>query len=204
VRTGSNHVIPDETESFIRIYSRFKNRDPAHAEHVAHLAVQLFDQLIQFHHLDSLSRKRLLFAALLHDIGLSAVDSLERHHTISRDIILKTQFPGLDEPSRTVVAHVSRYHRRKIPDAERHRKFAALSSGMRNEIEWLAGILRVADGLDRSHSRLVHNVRCEILKNDLIITLESIHPPVDEIPAAQKKSDLLVQKTGRKLSFREL
>ena len=79
--------------------------------------------------------------------------------------------PGLSPRDRTLVAHVARYHRGGIPDPARHPAFAALPIADRTLVEQLGAILRFADGLDRSHTDAVQDLRCELDGDRLIVTL---------------------------------
>ncbi len=57
-----------------------------------------------------------------------------------------------------VIALLARYHRKSGPSPS-HPEFASLTKARRHLVERLVGILRVADGLDRTHRQLVERVR---------------------------------------------
>jgi len=70
-------------------------------------------------------------------------------------------------------------------------------------IRRLAGILRIADALDKEHQSLVTAVDCKIRKDRVEFILKTIrHIPV-EIWAASHKANLFEQVFHRKTVFKE-
>lgn len=141
--------------------------DSGHMRHVADLAVQLFDALRPLHNETDKARAILEAAALLHDIGFAV--SEQGHHKHSRDLILKHPIPGFSEEETRAVASVARYHRRAEPSMK-HPLLAKLSEPTRQTVRHLSALLRVADGLDRSHHSSVLHIECEIL--DICVLLK--------------------------------
>lgn len=157
--------------------------DPDHARQVTRLALQIYDQLQQVTDIldasDSpdtpgcniiSSRDILHLAALLHDIGWSAPGS-QGHHKKSRDMILELDLEGVTSAGRMLVAQIARYHRKKHPDPLIHFDFNALDPHDRDRVQWLAAILRIADGLDRAHRSDVEQVTCRIRNAMIRITV---------------------------------
>ena len=99
-------------------------------------------------------------------------------------------------------ALIARYHTKALPDASRHQQFASVDPGRRELVEWLAAILRVADGLDCNHANAVGRLTCEVRSNAMTIHLESAGDCRTEIERARQKQDLLEQKTGRRIEYR--
>ena len=64
---------------------------------------------------------------------------------------------GFTDPEIEIIAQVARYHRRGEPSLK-HAPFAALDEHDQQRVRWLAAILRVAIGLDRSHAGAVATV----------------------------------------------
>ena len=60
---------------------------------------------------------------------------------------------------RLLLALVARYHRGATPDPEKHESYAALSPEDQRIVARLGAILRFADGLDRSHTNAVQDLR---------------------------------------------
>jgi len=60
----------------------------------------------------------------------------------------------------------------------------------RKLIARLSGILRIADGLDRTHSQAVTALKVRAVKNRLRLNIEAPASPQIECADAQRKSDL--------------
>lgn len=120
-----------------------------HALVVQKFSLMLFDAAkeLSLHDLSSKKRKILEIAALLHDIGYF-VDS-KGHNKHSAALIMQENFEGLDEEDKLVIACIARYHRGSLPK-EKHETYASLPKKKRKTVQKLGGILRIADGLDRS------------------------------------------------------
>jgi len=194
---------PDKeaTMPFVIKTARTYDPDPAHNEQVTNLALALFDGLRGFHGYGPTERRLLEIAGRLHDIGWARVVS-GKHHKMSRDMILERDIPGLDKRDQMTCALIARYHTKAPPDASRHRGFASLDAERRELVEWLAGMLRVADGLDCSHAKTVGRVACEVSRKAIAITLKSAGDCRTEIARARQKHDLLEGKTGRRIKYR--
>lgn len=88
-------------------------------------------------------------AAFLHEIGQAVSQS--SHHKHSAYLIRHAGLRGFDARQTELVAQIARYHRKGLPRGQ-HPEFQALSPDDRYTVRQLAAILRVADGLDRSHA----------------------------------------------------
>ena len=176
------------------------NSDQEHSKHVTCLALEIFDALRPLHGYGKIERQILEIASRLHDIGWSKT-SLNKHHKLSRDMILEQDIPGLDNQDRIVCALIARYHTKALPDAARHQKFAALSLKSRNVVEWLAAILRVADALDSNHAGIISELKIQINHNTIVMNLKTNGKCWDEIRRAHRKEDLLVKKSGRTMVY---
>ncbi len=191
----------DATLPFVIKTERTYDPDPAHSEQVTTLALDLFDGLRNLHGYGPSERRLLEIAGRLHDIGWSRVVS-GKHHKLSRDLILELDIPGLSKRDRLTCALIARYHTKALPDASRHKEFASLDSHGRELVEWLAAILRVADGLDCNHAGVVGGLACEVLGKTMTILLECAGDVRTEIERARQKQDLLERKAGRGIEYR--
>jgi exopolyphosphatase/guanosine-5'-triphosphate,3'-diphosphate pyrophosphatase len=126
-----------------------------HSLQDARLAVHLFDLTIDLHHLDDRYRDLLYCAGLLHDIGY--VEGYWGHHKTAYKLILKADLPGLTERESQIVANLARYHRGARPSSS-HQGFAALARDDQEIVIVLCAILRLADGLDRTHTNAVRDL----------------------------------------------
>jgi putative phosphoesterase len=165
-----------------------------HAHQVTRLAVELFDQLKDLHGMGLQERLWLQYGAILHDIGW--IDGQQSHHKRALDLIIADPRLPFERRERTIVGLIARYHRGALPDPG-HQYFAGLSATDQRRVCALAGILRVADGLDRSHRCLIRTVRCEVSKPSIGIVCEADEPADEELTAAKKKADLLQSICGR-------
>ena len=110
------------------------------------------------HGLDGELREFLEAAALLANVGL--VISHDRHHLHSYYVIRNAeQLTGFTEREVELIAQVARYHRKSAPKAK-HAAFAALAPDDQRVVQVLAGILRIAVALDRTHGHVVDDVSC--------------------------------------------
>lgn len=131
------------------------NTDLVHSRHVARFAVQLFDELRESLKLELADREILSNAALLHDIGMHVSQS--SHHKHTSYLVLNGGLRGFSPDEIKLLACVARYHRRSEPKTE-HEPFAWLSDRDQGRVVKLSSILRVADGLDRSHQQNVESI----------------------------------------------
>jgi exopolyphosphatase/guanosine-5'-triphosphate,3'-diphosphate pyrophosphatase len=171
----------------------------AHCEHVAKLALSLYDQLLGTPLVPALGttaheRAILESAALLHDVGTMV--EYKRHHKHTQTIVLHADLPGWSPRQVEVLAQVARYHRRAAPKAG-HRAFAALTLPEQAVVRRLAGILRVADGLDRSHRQAVRSVNVRPAGESVTLGVDSAEAVPTDIEGTREKSDLLAAVLGR-------
>jgi exopolyphosphatase/guanosine-5'-triphosphate,3'-diphosphate pyrophosphatase len=106
-------TIPDvRRRSTIELAERC-NYDATHSQHIARLALALFDQTRSLHGMTDREREWLEFASLLHDIG--TLISFVRHHRHSYYLIKNGDLRGFQPDEIEVIALVARYHRRGTP-----------------------------------------------------------------------------------------
>jgi putative phosphoesterase len=170
--------------------------ESGHSHQVTRLALVLFDELAGLSGLGEDERFLLQAAGILHDVGWAG--GQKAHHKESLRMIRAELGLPFDEREHLVVASVARYHRKALPQA-RHDHFASLCPEDRNIVRILAGILRVADGLDRSHLNLVVGLTCETSPERIAVTCQVTGGADAEVTAATKKGDLLGEVFGRKL-----
>lgn len=152
----------EETERFadprhrsVARFARHLGETGAHGTHVAHLALQLFDQLNDQLRLASPAREWLEFAALLHDVGHHI--SHKDHQRHSYYLIANGELLGFPRDELQIIALVARYHQKGEPK-DTDDGVAALTKADRRTVRTLSAILRLADALDRSHYSVVRAV----------------------------------------------
>lgn len=161
--------------------------EEAHSQHVARLAERIFDALSPSANLTRHQRLLLSAAALLHDVGYHIAH--ESHHKHSFYLIENSELTGFSESERGVIANIARYHRGSHPK-QRHSSYMALSAADRETVCRLAGILRLADALDRRHDNRVKDVQCKRVKNVFHIQLASASECNHELELAERRLDL--------------
>ena len=173
--------------------------DRPHTEQVTRLALELFDKLAALHGLGEHERFLLNCAGLLHDIGWC--EGGKAHHKTAMRLILADTAIALDERERAIVACVARYHRGAMPQ-ERHKRFAALDDRDRRTVWLLAGMLRVADGLDYTHGSLAGDLDVRVRPGRLEVICRAECSAQAELAQAERKSDVLARALGRAVSVR--
>ena len=143
--------------------------EEGHSLQDARLAVLIFDLTTELHHLDDEYRDLLYCAGLLHDIGYVA--GYWGHHKTAYRLILNADLPGLSKREKRIVANAARYHRGAKPKLS-HKGFSALGSEDREIVTMLAAILRLADGLDRSHTNAVSDLDLWLEGQRLVVQVD--------------------------------
>jgi exopolyphosphatase/guanosine-5'-triphosphate,3'-diphosphate pyrophosphatase len=160
---GIEHLHDLRRSNAVRL-ARQLDPDPDHSEHTARLATQLFDRLQSVHQLGPEARELLDTAAVVHNVGLFISHS--GHHKHSHYIVRNSeQLTGFSDHETELIALIARYHRKSFP-SDKHAEFSALSKGDKRLVRALAGMLRIAIGLDRRHTRGVSAVSANIEKLD--------------------------------------
>lgn len=154
-----------------------------HAEQVARMALALFDQTQTNHGLGQREREWLEYAALLHDVGVHI--SYSRHHRHSYYLIKNGDLRGFEPEEVEVMALVARYHRRGIPKRS-HEGYGDLSPQLRRAVKSLSAMLRVAEGLDRSHQQSVAALEIVSGGQDYLLRIRPAGDTELELWAAQR------------------
>jgi exopolyphosphatase/guanosine-5'-triphosphate,3'-diphosphate pyrophosphatase len=196
---ASLHHLRDLRRRSVLSLAELTDEDPEHSAKVAELALALFDELAEHHGLDDRHREYLEAAALLCNVGLFISHSA--HHKHSYYVIRHAEhLTGFTDDEIELIAQTARYHRRS-PPKKKHPDFAALDDEGQRIVRTLAGLLRVAIGLDRTHAGLVERVR--VREGDgtaLVIVVDGgDHAMETEIYSANERGQLLADVLGRDL-----
>ena len=170
--------------------------DAEHAKIVAHHAASLFDQSHALHNLDEESKLLLEVAALLHDIGhfINTVD----HNKHGYYILKASPLVGLSEAQQNVVANIIQYHRKSTPSFQDD-GFRNLPPKDRIVVTELSALMRLADGLDVSHTGRVRAIQLEQQKNTWKLKLQGNGDLMLERWALEKRQRLFQDVFGVKL-----
>jgi exopolyphosphatase/guanosine-5'-triphosphate,3'-diphosphate pyrophosphatase len=161
--------------------------EEAHSHQVARIAEKIFDSLARREGLSRHQRLLLSAAALLHDVGYHIAH--DSHHKHSFYLIANSELTGFSESERAVIANVARYHKGSLPK-ESHPPYAVLNPVDKQTVSRLAGILRIADALDRRHDSRVRAINCRRDRNVLTIQLLSPLECENELLEATSRADL--------------
>jgi exopolyphosphatase / guanosine-5'-triphosphate,3'-diphosphate pyrophosphatase len=175
------------------------NVEMLHAARVAELSLDIFDQTHALHQLTEKERELLRYAAVLHDIGCYV--GFSKHQRHSYYLIAHGDLMGFSAEEVETLASIARYHRGKGP-RPRHDNWKRLGPWQRQVVLKLASILRIADGLDRSHRQIVERVECKVRARKVSLTVSASSDCEPEIAAARRKGELFEETFGRRLNVR--
>jgi exopolyphosphatase/guanosine-5'-triphosphate,3'-diphosphate pyrophosphatase len=170
----------------------------AHARHVSQLALSVFDQTRAVHKLGDREREWLEYASLLHDAGVHI--SYERHHRHSYYLIKNGELRGFDPQEIEIIALLARYHRQAAPK-KAHEGYGGLKGNVRKTVRTLAAMLRLAEGLDRSHAQVVTALDVVPRGNAYLIRLRASGDAELELWAAHRHGAELERVLHRPLRF---
>lgn len=141
-------------------------------ETLQRLALTIFDSTRELHGLSDRDRLLLQIATILHDCGKYI--SMVYLGDCSYNIIMSTEIIGLSHMERLIVANIVRYN---------HENFDYFGSsslyikGLSREeylrVTKLTAIMRVANGLDRTHKQKFKDVKVFVKDKELVITVDT-------------------------------
>jgi exopolyphosphatase/guanosine-5'-triphosphate,3'-diphosphate pyrophosphatase len=171
--------------------------DHAHTEHVARLALGLFDELAAagLHPGDRIERELLWAAAVLHDIGVTV--DYDDHHKHSRYLILNGGLPGFTPREVALIGQAVRYHRKGSPGFG---PFGSLMErGDDERLARLATLLRLAEDLERPRDQLVRAAHAHVDDGRVELRLETDGDASVSRWAAARETELFADAFGREL-----
>jgi exopolyphosphatase/guanosine-5'-triphosphate,3'-diphosphate pyrophosphatase len=171
---------------------------PEHAQQVARLSLAIFDQTRSVHGLGDRERDWLEYGALLHDVGVHI--SYERHHRHSYYLIKNGDLRGFGPEEIEIIGLLARYHRQATPKKS-HEGYGELSGKLRRTVKTLAAMLRLAEGLDRSHSQALAGIDLYPRADDYLARLRSTGDAELEVWAAHRHVAPLEQVLGKPIRF---
>jgi len=197
---GFDPAQKNELKSVLKVAKQC-NYESRHTRQVTKFSLEIFDDLGSLHKMGWQERYYLLCAALLHDIGVHT-EGARAHHKAALKIILNTPMLSFNQKDRLIIGSIARYHRRALPSTK-HDHYKALAKDEREMVSRLAGILRVADGLEYSHGLRIQSTQTTFNKNKIeVLCFVRKEPVKKEVESAIKKSDLLAQAFNREVTFK--
>ncbi len=175
--------------------------DFAHVEHVAKLALGMWDALgeARAHPSDPRERELLWATAMLHDIG-TAVD-YDDHHKHSRYLILNAGLPGYTTRETALIGQMARYHRKGNPSLGLAEALAR--DGDEAALVRCASLIRLGEMFERSRDQSVHAASVEVEDGRVEIRLEADADVSVARWAAQRQSELFERAFGKELKLRD-
>lgn len=155
------------------------------SETLEKITLTIFDSMKKVHGLGKRERLLLRIAAILHDCGkfISMMNLAE----CSYNIIMSTEIIGLSHMEREIVANVVKYN---------HAEFDYSESIDYLTVAKLTAILRVANGLDRSHKQKFKDVKTVLRDGNLVITVATDEDITLEKGLFQARADFFEEVFG--------
>jgi exopolyphosphatase/guanosine-5'-triphosphate,3'-diphosphate pyrophosphatase len=137
-----------------------------HCRAVEKFACAIFDEMKKIHGLGPREKVLLQTAAILHDIGKHV--NVTDHHLHSFCIVRGSDIVGLSDLENQIVANLCCYHSTITPNiSDEH--YAQFRPRERVLVSKLAAILRIAEGLDRSHLQKFSRIDVKAGENGLSV-----------------------------------
>ncbi|MCE1165196.1 MAG: HD domain-containing protein, partial [Bacteroidetes bacterium] len=133
--------------------------DEPHVGKVMKFCEMIFNSVQDRFELGDKDREFLDAACILHDIGHSISQS--QHHRHSYYLIKNSELLGYNNDEIEIIANIARYHRKSHPK-QKHTDYYKLSALNKRRVRMLAGILRIADGLDRGHNAVIEKIEISV------------------------------------------
>lgn len=194
----SNRRFDDVRRSTIYNLANLYPYQHSHAEHVAFLALRIFDQVPRPPMICDDDDRDLLWAAgILHDIGVSI--DYNDHHKHSHYLILHQGLPGYDHRELILVSNLALYHRKGIPRPNEYPTI--LSETDQIKLIQMTACLRLAEQLDRSRDGAVRDVKIKTEAETCIVELEVEGDGVIAVWSVLRHADIFESAFGKALEI---
>lgn len=176
-------VIPDEStsENPLPTTAQTSQAERKHAEHVRDLAQILFDRTCPLHDLGGDSRHVLELAALLQDMPLT--QTKKKPYKAAREFVQKHVSEEIGPEDQNTLLAVITFHRGVIKKKDFSR--LNLSPKQQREVLTIAALLRIAVGLDESHSQQTTIQQVELTRHEMWIVVDGPEATADAAVAQQ-------------------
>lgn len=141
------------------------------SETLEKIALTIFDSMKKVHGLGRRERLLLRIATLLHDCGKYI--SLVNLGECSYNIIMSTEIIGLSHMEREIVANVVKYNHMEFAYYEVLGQDSTIDKEAYLTIAKLTAILKIANGLDRSHKEKFRNIKTSLRGEELLIFVDA-------------------------------
>lgn len=165
------HDFEQDIVSSARTLSKRYMGSRKRSETLETIALNIFDSTKKIHGMSDKERLLLRISTLLHDCGkyISMVNLGE----CSYNIIVYSEIIGLSHHEREIVANVVKYNHMEYNYQDVCLHESDLGHDECLSIAKLTAILRLANGLDRSHKQKFKNVKISLKNDELIFTVDT-------------------------------
>ena len=185
--------------SVVRLLRRL-GAPPAHSEQVSKTSLKLFDQLKARLGLKSETREWLEHAAMLHDVG-HLIDH-DDHHRHSYYLIVNSELFGFRRDEVEAIGQIALHHHRKGMPKPEDAGGDPLPPEIWRQVRAASSILRLAEGLDRSHYAAVRDVRVVGRDGRIAIELSTQNDAALELWETRRRTELLGKLLGAEVTVR--
>ena len=198
-RIRDEEYLPDPRRRSVLAFAERCRLDKRHSSQVARLALGIFDPLKPILSLDERAREWLEYAALLHDCGYHV--GAKGHHKHSYYLIMNGDLSGFKPDEIRIIAASTRFHRRRLP-SKGDEELQGLNRQKRCTVKTLAGILRIAEGLDRTHFGVVNQLQVSMTGDPIELEIFTRGDAELERWAGSRRVDLLQKVLHRRIRVR--
>ena len=169
---SSSHDFEHDIVSCAQNISKRYMGSKSRRETLQKIAMEIFDNTKKIHGLSKRDRLLLQVATMLHDCGKYI--SMINLGDCSYNIIMSTEIIGLSHKERLIVANVVRYNHEEF---DFYNSKSAYLEGLSHQeylkVAKLTAILRVANGLDRTHKQKFKDVKVQLRDKEMIINIDT-------------------------------
>lgn len=167
----SNHNFEDDIVACALQISKRYMGSRKRAQTLEKIALTIFDATMDIHGLSERDRLLLRISTYLHDCGkyISMLNLAE----CSYNIIRATEIIGISHKERLIVANTVKYNQMIFDYFDEFDSDDHMDKADHKRVAKLTAILRLANGLDRSHKMKFRDVKVTIKDNKMLITVET-------------------------------
>ena len=166
-----SHDFEEDILACVRNVSGRYRGNEERAQSLDLIAMKLFDATKKIHGLGKRERLLLRLACILHDCGKYV--SMANVSECSYNIIMRTEIIGISHIEREIVARVVLYNHSEFVYYEQQDDASDLDREAYLTITKLTAILRLANGLDRTHKNKLDDMRVSVREDQLVISARS-------------------------------
>jgi exopolyphosphatase/guanosine-5'-triphosphate,3'-diphosphate pyrophosphatase len=191
-------IVTDVRRATIRNVAGLYRADGPHTDHVARLAIEIFDGTgrLGCHDGDPREREWLWAAAMLHDVGV--VVDYHDHHKHGFYLVLNAGLPGFEHRELAMIAMLVRGHRKAAPTIDTSLA-PLMDEGDDARLLRLASCLRLAEQLERDKARNVTAVAVEGRGRQVTLRLRGPGDHSIAMWSASQDADVFERAFGRRL-----